>query len=214
MTAFREIQERFESARNSILERKARKELLESQIAEIEKDIQRLGEEIDISRKAVLLIGEAADSLVKNVSEVFESIVTPVLQHILGEGYSFKVEWSRGSSQNPSADFLVKTPYIQGTEAFINPRYKGGGVRDVVGFALRFSFLCLMNNKGVVVLDEAFSQLDQDRLPCMAQTIKYIQKRMGHQILFITHDQDYIDHADSVVKVEYKNGKSYVTKVS
>lgn len=189
---------------------KTKRELLEARLEEARLKKEKSEKELETCEKACALISTAAEKAVSRISSVFEDIVTPVLKHILGDEYSFKVQWSRSSTSAPSAEFLITSPSNSGP-IDINPKYKGGGVRDIIGFALRFSFLCLARNSGLVVLDEAFSQLDRERLANMAQSLRYIQEKLGHQIVFITHDQDYIDHADKVVKVEYSGGKSKVT---
>lgn len=188
---------------------KAKRDLLAEQIEEQEEKKQKISLELDICEKACILISHAAEKALSAVSEAFEAIVSPVLKHILGDSYNFKIKWFRSSSSSPSAEFLITSPSGDGL-IDVNPKYKGGGVRDVVGFALRFSFLCISKNRGIVVLDEAFSQLDRERLASMAQSLKFIQEKIGNQIIFITHDQDYIDHADKVIRVEYTQGKSRV----
>jgi DNA repair exonuclease SbcCD ATPase subunit len=205
-----EISELLKEKEEAFISLKAKRELLKSQLEEAQIKKEKSERELDTCEKACALISTAAEKAVSRVSSVFEDIVTPVLKHILGDEYSFKVQWARSSSSAPSAEFLITSPSGSGL-IDINPKYKGGGVRDVIGFALRFSFLCLARNSGLVVLDEAFSQLDRERLANMAQSLRYIQEKLGHQIVFITHDQDYIDHADRVVKVEYTGGKSKVT---
>lgn len=191
--------------------RKAVRDELEDQVATLQAEIEAAETLRDTKQKAILLITKAAEKAQESIAEVFELIVTPVLQHIFGDGYRLSVEWSRAGMQNASAEFRVISPYNGGEVISVDPRSKGGGVRDVVGFALRFSFLTMAQNKGLVVLDEAFSQLDATRFDPMAESLKYIQDKLQHQILFITHDQAYVDHADKVVRVSIQDGASTVT---
>ena len=205
------LREAYEAENLRYIKREAQKQTLEDHVEKVTAEIERLKQDNELCAMAIALLAQTAEQGQEGVTGVFEAIVTPVLQSIFGSGYSLAISWSRGAAQNASAEFRIRTPYGDGDVLEVSPKNKGG-VRDVVGFTLRFCFLSLAQNHGPVVLDESFSQLDDERFEGMAAALQFVREKLGYQIIFVTHDKAYIDHADKVVRVSYDDGKSKITQ--
>ena len=190
--------------------KKAKLKVLEDRKKELELLVEEENKKREVKRNACILISSVTKRALEEVSHRFENTVTPILEHVLGNGYALKIKWSQSSNKMPSAEFLVKSPFKSGDSIYVNPRFRGGGVRDVVGFSLRFAFLSMANNKGFIVLDESFSQLDRGKRWDLSQILKYIQKKLGNQIIFITHDEEYANIADLVITVSNTGCRSTI----
>lgn len=86
----------------------------------------------------------------------------------------------------------------------INPiNSSGGGLLDIVSFALLLSVWSLKNNpkNNTIILDEPFKWLSVDLIPYAATLLKEVSKKLGLQIIMITHDPEFIEIADKNFKL-------------
>lgn len=88
---------------------------------------------------------------------------------------------------------------------------KGGGVVDVLSFALRVSFWSMRRSRPVLILDEPFKNLRGAGMQAAAvDMMRTVAKRLGLQIIMVTHEQEFIDGADNVVHIVKKGIRSKV----
>lgn len=188
---------------------------LDHNIYNINKEINKIASNIDLYEKTrdfLLLVSEYSR---KRIKEHFEKYVTFILQFVLGEDYRFIIEWST-TTKTPSVDFLVETSYCNGDKLSVSAEdSKGGGICDVVSFALRIAFLTLLNNNSTIFLDETFSQLSDGNLFNTSILLKELSNKFGFQFMFVTHsvNSPFVDNADSVFSVVLDNYTSKVTKI-
>ena len=86
----------------------------------------------------------------------------------------------------------------------------GGGVVDVLSFALRCAFWSISRNRSTMILDEPMKFLSRDLVPNAADIINTISKDLGIQVIMVTHIEEFIDGADNVVEIIQENGESVV----
>jgi len=88
----------------------------------------------------------------------------------------------------------------------------GFGPVDVASVALRASLwpLCGKTLRPVLFLDEPFKHLSVDLQDKAMQFISEVSKKMGLQIVIISHVPDSVAHADRVFYVSNNNGTSHV----
>jgi DNA repair exonuclease SbcCD ATPase subunit len=87
----------------------------------------------------------------------------------------------------------------------------GGGVVDVVSFALRLSAWSLGHTDNVIILDEPFRFLSKDLQPIAGEMMNKLCKSLGLQMLIVTHNADIIENSDRIFEVSI--GKDGVSKV-
>src|SRR5574340_67248 len=88
-----------------------------------------------------------------------------------------------------------------------------GGAVDVASFALRVALWCLAprRTRNVLLLDEPLKWLKGDDLPELgAEMIKKISKKIGLQIIEISHITEQIAGADRIISVKQRKGRSEI----
>jgi len=127
------------------------------------------------------------------------------------ENYRFQVEFVQRRGRTEADLFLVGKAgnRVRILEA------SGGGVANVVAFALRVSLWSLSKGiRPVLVLDEPFPFLRTKEAHAKAgELLKTISNKLGLQIIMITGEaesQDIIENADRVFYLRKKNGRTIV----
>jgi DNA repair exonuclease SbcCD ATPase subunit len=154
-----------------------------------------------LHKKASILLATVAEYTQDDVKAHFEAAGTLILQSIFGTDYSLEVELTKGSIQNSSLNFVVISPYDDDSLA-VDPINDSGGLRDVVGFALRLAFLRLAKNRGVLFLDECFRQLSGYYIDSIISALQIAHKELGYQIILVTHDKRLLESSDKVITLE------------
>lgn len=194
-----------------VIEQKAKKE----QLLELRK-ATRLGlRELKVKRKqleqAQVIIQLVAKKTQEQIQVHISDIVTLAMS-IFQDPYDVKVEFveKRGKTELDIC-FARDGKEIDPLSA------SGGGVVDVAAFALQVASWCIQAKKSrnVLILDEPLKWLKGDELPQKgAEMIKEISKRIGLQIIMVSHSPELIDSADRVFEVKKKKGVSHVLQVT
>jgi len=87
----------------------------------------------------------------------------------------------------------------------------GGGVIDIITFALRSALWSIRPNRKTFILDEPFRNLSRNLLPRASEMVKTMSDKLGLQIIMVTHHTTDDDIADKIFVVE-KNGKHSIIK--
>jgi DNA repair exonuclease SbcCD ATPase subunit len=179
------------------------RERLKQEVTSAEKRIKELAEQSDIYREAGQHLTVVAENAQGVVREHFEQMVTHALQGTVGEQFSFGIDWAK-AGVNSAVDFKIieAVQTDDGTrQDECDPRRGGGGIRDLLAFALRLAYLELTNNSGPIVLDEPFSQVSPGFTENAARLLREVQKALDLQLIIITHNPGLIECADKVIRV-------------
>jgi DNA repair exonuclease SbcCD ATPase subunit len=134
-----------------------------------------------------------------------QDIVNTALDTCFPGEYDFVVDFQIKRGRTEAELYLLK----EGDR--VNPMDStGGGVVDIVSFALRLSAWTLSKTDNTIGLDEPFKWLSADLRPLAGEILKALSERLGIQILMITHDEVMIDVADRVFEVTQRKGVSKV----
>lgn len=195
------IIESFLSEKESDINKKKGMELLlTSKVSEIKKNIEEINKNLVLYTKCI----EVLDLIQKNISgkvkENFENIVTFALKSIVGDKYSFHLNYDRwGGLQE--VDFDIKE---KGFEHGFNPLdTTGGGIIDIVSIVLRIAVIELYKPKinGFIVLDEPFKHLSTQYRQLAAEFIVKLSQKIKRQIILITHINEFIHDSNNLIKV-------------
>ena len=165
------------------------------------KDLKSDSENIN---KARALIQQAALQTQETLKIRLTAIVTTALRTVFVDkdlDFSVRFESKRGRTEavlEVGEDGIFTDP-IEG---------HGGGVVDIVSFALRAAFWSISNTRSTLVLDEPFRFLSRDLQPFAAQIIRTLSDKLGLQIIMVTHISDLQDVAHKVFEVERQGSKS------
>jgi len=176
------------------------RDLLLSSIDDNQDKVNRLKIAKEQHLKAVEILNLVQKTTRDNIKESFEIVVTHALRYIYSDDYSFELDFNRRGNLG-TMDFNIKTPEF--TESASPEDTSGGGVLDICALALRMVLLEVSTPKveGCIILDESLKHLSKDYLYRASQFLNEINKKLGRQIIFITHQQEFIDNAEHSIEI-------------
>ncbi len=180
-----------------------RADALRSQLEAAREAAREARESKERARKAAILIEAAADEARASIHGAFESIVSDALRAVLGDDYRLVVA-SDVKRNAAHVDFSVASDEYEEPSDPIASR--GGGVVDVLSFALRVVILELARPRveGPLILDEPFRHVSADRVSAAADLCRAIARRFGRQVIVVSHRPGMVDAADVVVELGAK----------
>jgi len=161
----------------------------ENTCKELDSERNRL-EEAKMSLSDVLeaqgLAQEAAEQIQQQVHKRITTIVNKCLQTIFDDPYEFQIRFQSKRGKTEAELVFIR----DGRER----KNVGGGVIDVVAFALRLSSL-LLSNKGITpieILDQPFGNVSKangylERVPEM---LEMLSKEFSIQFIQVTHSEE------------------------
>lgn len=182
---------------------------------DLEVEVARLTDEVaDLERVSVLLnsLGEERQAAAQST---IEDLVTRGLQTIFDETLSFHIVASV-KGKTSVVDFMVRSTLPTGTVDTPVMDARGGGLAATVGFLLRVVVLMLRTQgqgKQLLVLDETFAHVSDEYLEGVGNFLREIVDRSGVQIIMVTHQPEFVEHADKAFRFSAVNGKTKVSDV-
>ena len=198
-----------------IKELRAHTEQLKGQLMQTRKNLQT--ETLEVRRKKRdLRQHEKAAEVVRIVGKRTQQqlayhigdITTLALESIFPNAYTVKAEFVERRNRN-ECDLFFERNGLQ-----IEPLTgAGGGVVDVSSFSLRMASWSMQYPKlrNIIFLDEPFKHLSRHLLPLASEMIKQIAKKLGLQIIMITHSDDLTVSAHRGFSVGIKDGISFIS---
>lgn len=182
--------------------RKGQAELLQSQIDDQTTKLRALNKRIRYAEQAQHIIQVVAQNTQKELEYHISDIVSLALASVFNNPYELGVEFVIRRNKT-EADIY----FVRGTDRVHPISASGGGAVDVASFALRVALWSLMRPKKaeVLVLDEPFKWLSVDLQEKASQMMQEISKKIGLQILMVSHVQDLIENSDKVFRI--RNGE-------
>lgn len=194
--------------KNIITHIKAVKNHIQGESERLEAKVQELDKELQDVEKAQAFIQKVAQDTQSKLKFHIEDIVNLALDTVFPNEYLFKVEFviMRGKTEAN----LVFIDRASGRE--IDPMISnGGGALDLACFALRLACHTLEKEcDDVIIADEPFKFMSKDLRERGGQLLRELSKKLGLQIIMVTHIEEFIDIADKVIEVKKKDGVSYV----
>lgn len=169
--------------------------------------LQEKKDQLEVVLKAQSIVQQVAKDTQETLSGKVSELVSSALQTVFPEPYDLIVSFEMKRGKTEACLTLSRDGNeVEAAEGV------GGGVLDVVSFALR----CVMwmldgKTRSVMILDEPFRYVSRDLMPRVAQMIQQISERLGIQFILISHENELIEAADKVFKVTIRKGISHVT---
>ncbi len=172
--------------RASLNHAKTERERLESSLRRERKELSSHREKLEAAKRVRDLANDLARVVQQNVHSRISELVTKALASVFDEPYEFQIHFKR--SRNSTVADIVLTR--DGKE--FDVRAIGGGVIDVIAFALRCSAIALSRRKvrRVLFLDEPFRMLSSAYRARVKLLIERISEELNIQIIQITHHED------------------------
>lgn len=168
---------------------KARYEYAQSRVVTDKKTYKKALKANINARRAQELAQEVAERVQHDAHEFVANIVTDCLATVFGpDAYRLRIDTKKARGKTEAELVLVR----DGVETDDALSSVGGGVVDVVSFALRAAAVILSSpaKRKLLVLDEPFKHLAADKTEAVAQMLKDIVEELGVQIIMVTHSQE------------------------
>jgi DNA repair exonuclease SbcCD ATPase subunit len=180
---------------------------------ELNDKLEALEKELYVIEEGQKIVQDVALSTQEKLKLSVEPIITSALDIVYSdEAYGFEI------------DFQVKRNKTEANLYFTrnNQRYtplasSGFGVVDVAAFALRLALWNISNpeTRPLFILDEPFKHVSEDLQESVMKMVNVLSKKLGIQILLITHskESDVMEFSDRVFRVWRGNDYTSTVKV-
>jgi DNA repair exonuclease SbcCD ATPase subunit len=155
--------------------------------------------------KAQIFLQGVAKETQEKIRFRLEDIVNLALVSVFGPKYKFEIRFEIKRGQTEASLLLTD---VDGNEMDALES-NGGGLADCLSFALRIALLIISKNRRVLILDEPMKFVSADlRAACYA-IMQKLSKELDIQIIAVTHEEEFIDIADKVYRIQQRNGVSW-----
>ncbi len=179
---------------------------LKKQLKNKKKRLKKVNKEVQAHEDATALLKKATTITYKQISLRIEKLVTQLLRAVYDRPFTFHLSF-RETKKSVEAK-----PVIMEGDKVYNPEFdKGGGVIDVISFALRVASWSMKRprTRNVLILDEPFKWMG-DLLPLIGDMLKFISTKLNVQIILTSHEDYLIEICDRVYLMDH-NGKETIT---
>ncbi len=199
VSSFRELE-------NRVLRASHQRELLKEQCVEKGAKLEALRLRLDDVTQAQTLFQVTAQETQNQIKFHVQALVQNALDAVFPATYIFKISFELRRGQTEVDIFLDKDGEL------MDPKDScGGGVVDVIAFALRVVAWSLSRTSPVLILDEPFKYLSAGIRPVAGELLRGIADQLNLQIILVTHDPEFAERADRIFTVVQKRRRSEVT---
>ena len=189
-----------------------RRSWIEQELAKVKKDLVEARRQHNRALQAREIVRQVGLTTQEQLQVHISNTVTLALESVFPRPYKLVVEFVKRRNKT-ECDLMLehKGSRVHPMEAV------GGGVVDVVSFALRVSSWALLTPRPapVLILDEPFRHLSTDLLPLAGKMLKEISEKLALQVIMVTHAEELVEEADKVFVVSKdKKGRTQVREGS
>jgi DNA repair exonuclease SbcCD ATPase subunit len=182
---------------------KAIKEDVQSKIQRLEKEIKQREELIFNMQNACLLLEKISEEEVEKGINTYIALLDEGLKAIFPEqqvGLKAEIDKIRGK-----VSVRLKTTFkgadgleieSESLDAF------GGAVATIQSLLLRVALILKRGLRPLLVLDETFAPVDENRIPLLVDFLKVLCNKLGMDILCVSHNSVLTDNADIAYKIK------------
>jgi DNA repair exonuclease SbcCD ATPase subunit len=172
---------------------------LRKEVSELKREIRKknkVKEKHEEAREVIRTVGQKTQEQLKyNI----DNIASMALSSIFKEPLSLELEFVQRRNKT-ECDILLERDgnKFHPLDSF------GGGVVDVVSFALRVASWTMQKPKSapVFILDEPFKNLSSDYQEKASEMLKLMSEKLKLQIIMVSHEEKLIQSADKVIHIE------------
>lgn len=203
-----EYEKVLKSESENLIRLSAKKELFEQRKKELEEKIDSLlTEQLE---ECVLVLQKMSAFRREAARNRLEELGTMALQYSLGPDYKMVIDMPQTKKKPTAEVYVLHLPTLLKT----NPESEnGGGVVDILSFAMRFVVLQSMSDPvidGPIIMDEPFKMVSSEYVPMLIDFMKKIAEDFDRQIIVVTHNND-LAQTSKIISVSSENGESIVT---
>ena len=193
---FTEIKEKLNTLK---VKKQSNEELLKSRKQRLE-EIKTETEEV---LKSISVCQSVATEVQKQLSVKIDTIVNLALATCFGDEYTFKLNYipARGKTE---VEFLL----LQNGKEIDPKEQNGGGLVDVLCFALRVAVFNISHTDNVMVYDEPMKFLSKGFREKASELVHTLSERINIQFIEVTHITEMMENSDKQFVIKKINGVS------
>ena len=140
-----------------------------------------------------------------------EDLVTLAIQSVFNRDFKFELIFEQKRNK-----FECRPVIMEGDSEYVPKDDMGGGILDIIAFALRVVLWSLENprSRNLIILDEPMRFVGRALVQSAGNMIKEISHRLNIQILLVTHEMELTELGDCVYKVTHVGGLSKVENIT
>lgn len=187
----------------------AKQAILTEEIGNISKRIKVQESKLKNIQMAQVFIQTVAKETQENLQVHIQDLVQSALDTCFPGEFDFFVEFEikRGKTE--------ANLFLESEGCKVDPMDStGGGVIDIISFALRLSAWSLSQTEPVILMDEPFKFLSVNLRPLAGLILKSLCDKLKLQIIMVSHDPAMIEVSDRVFEVKQKKGRSYIEETN
>jgi DNA repair exonuclease SbcCD ATPase subunit len=199
-----DIVSQLEEAKKKLNRDRGKQSILQSQLEICKKDLKRKEFHLSSLMEARSIFQKAAQDTQAKLEEHISNLVTLALNAIFEDPYEFKLEFVQKRGKTEADLWLVRNGQK------VNPMdAAGGGVVDVVSFALRLAYWSLTKKtRPIFLLDEPFKHLSADLQSSAGEMLKMLSDKLNIQIIMVSHIVKLIECSDNILRFGMEDGKT------
>lgn len=174
-----------------------RAEYAKSKLFDTQKQLEKAEQDYQNAMEARFIINYVAKYTQQQLEMRITNIVSMALAAVFPDPYQFKLVFNERRNQT-EADLLL----VRDGEELSPVEGAGGGVLDVVSFALRIAVLLMSNHRRIIILDEPFRHLSADLQPKASEMMKMLSDKLGIQFIMVSHEDGIINCADNIITIK------------
>ena len=202
------MNQQLQTFRTTLTRKQGQQLKIECDLEGINNYIAQAKGEIDYTEKSRIIIQKVAKATQAELEYYISELVTLAFASVFPDPYEFGVafEEKRGKTE-------CRMRFLRDGHE-VNPLSgSGGGPLDIASTTLQFTIWSLNKTRAIIGLDEPFRFLSRDLQPKAGEMLKEVSKKLGLQILMVTHSEDLAACADKTFHFDIKQGVTYVNGI-
>lgn len=191
-----------------LIEKKHEKKLVKLDLNAYQKKRKKLLKEHKKIQEALITIQRASKLTQDRISQHISGIVTKALATVFDDPYTFHINFVERRNTTEADLILIKDDY-----EYSILESAGYGVADVCSFALRVAYIILSGKRKLLIFDEPFRHLDEDRQTYAAQLVHYLSEELGIMFIIATHSKTFNEECNNIFKVTQTKGNSKIRRI-
>lgn len=182
-----------------------KRELCIEQLKERKDQVTKAKNYIEVVEEAQVTLQTAAQETQQQLRYHIEDLVQTAMDTIFPGKYTFCVDFElkRGKTE--------ASMYVEQGVAKMNPMdSNGGGLADIIALGLRMACWTLSKTDNLLIMDEPYKNLSAGYRPLMGEILKTLSRKLGLQVITVTHDQEITSIADRIFRLTQRQGKTIV----
>ena len=202
------MNQELQTLRTTLTRKQGQQQKIENDLANAKTDIIRLTNDVDHTEKARVIIQKVAKATQAELEYYISELVTLAFASVFPDPYEFGVTFEERRGKTECRMRFLRNGHE------VNPLFgSGGGPLDIASTTLQFTIWSLNKTRPIIGLDEPFRFLSRDLQPKAGEMLKEVSKKLGLQILMVTHSEDLAACADKTFNFDIRGGKTYVNGI-